>query len=265
MKTILITGSTDGVGKETAKLLLKKGHEVIIHGRNLEKVKATREELNQLNPSLFLKGFTYDLSDLSAVQNMANDINENCPKLDVLINNAGVFKVGQPRLANGQDLRFVVNHLAPVILTNGLSSLLSKCESPTVINLSSAAQAPVSISALKGETPLSDNEAYAQSKLALTMWSVYEAKQKPNWTIIPVNPGSLLNTNMVKQAYGHHWSPVSKGAEIVVDLATNPEFKEYSGEYYDNDSGRFASPHPYATDFKKIEELVSATNKLIGS
>ena len=92
-KTLLITGATDGIGFETAKILVKKGHIVLLHGRNLEKLQAVASELSAFRSESDLGSvdhYTADLSDLAAVKSMADSIAEKYSSLDVLINNAGV-------------------------------------------------------------------------------------------------------------------------------------------------------------------------------
>lgn len=265
MKTILITGSTDGIGKLAAVLLAKQGHEILVHGRKKEKLERTLDEIQEGSGNTNLRGFTADLSDFSSIQKMIREINQSVPKIDVLINNAGVFKSAPATNADGLDIRFVVNFLAPYLLTNGLLSLLESSLSPRVIHLSSAAQAPVSIDALKGLEPLSDQDAYAQSKLALTMWSFAFAKAHPNIVSLAVNPGSLLNTKMVNEAYGHHWSPAQKGADILYELALSAEFANHSGCYFDNDTGALNRVHRDAYDTEKTAQLLAETKNILSS
>lgn len=120
---------------------------------------------------------------------------------------------------------------------------------------------------LTGDVSINASDSYAQSKLALTMWSFHFAKQHPNITTIAVNPGSLLNTKMAKEAYGEHWSPAEKGVNILYDLATSDAYKDASGKYFYNDKGEsighFASAHPDAYDAAKIEILLDITNSLV--
>ena len=146
MKTILVTGATDGIGLETAEKLLAKGHRVLLHGRNPDKLEAVRASLSERFDSDRFESFEADLSSLPAVEALANAVAAKHESLDVLINNAGVFKTPNPVLENGQDVRFVVNTLAPALLTERLLPLLGA--SARVVNLSSAAQAPVDLNAL---------------------------------------------------------------------------------------------------------------------
>lgn len=263
MKTILITGSTDGIGKLTALQLAKEGHTVYVHGRNAQKVEATVKAIAEVGSLGRVEGFVADLSQLNEVDTMAKSINSQVSKLDVLINNAGVFKSQEEQADNGVDLRLVVNYLAPVLLTEQLLPLLQQSDAPRIINLSSAAQAPVSLEALRGEASLGTNEAYAQSKLALTMWSFEFAKKHPNIVTLAVNPGSLLNTKMAKEAYGQHWSPASKGVDILYSLAMDSIHADKTGQYFDNDRGGYNMAHADAYDEDKIAQLMQATHQLV--
>ncbi|MDI4662464.1 MULTISPECIES: SDR family NAD(P)-dependent oxidoreductase [Cobetia] len=117
MKTILITGSTDGIGLVTAKALLERGHRVLIHGRSEQKVNGVVAELVAQAGAERVAGFVADLSDLAAIDSLASDVLAANANLDVLINNAGVFQAPSVVTADGLDLRFVVNTLAPYLLT----------------------------------------------------------------------------------------------------------------------------------------------------
>lgn len=260
-KAIFITGSTDGIGKLAAIKLAKGGHKIYLHGRNPEKLASVIEEVKAESNNENIAGYIADLSDLSAVHKMSDKITNELPVIDILINNAGVFKSNNPITKDGLDIRFVVNHLAPVLLTNQLLPLIKKSTEARIINLSSAAQSSININALNGSLPLSDQEAYAQSKLAILMWSFYLAKIEPTVSVIALNPGSLLNTKMVQEAYGKFWSTADKGADIIYDMAISHE--GITGKYFDNDQGGFNQAHRDAYENTKIEQLMDHTNKLI--
>ncbi len=264
-KTILITGSTDGIGKLTAIKLAKDGYEIYVHGRNGDKLRAVISEIKTASNNDNVKGFVADFSDLEAVRNMAKQVNEELPKLDVLINNAGVYKSRAAKTKDGFDIRFAVNYLAPFLLTNALLPILKKGDVPRIINLSSAAQAPVSLDALNGSVTLSEMEAYSQSKLALTMWSMLLADKEPDLIVIPVNPGSLLNTNMVKEGWGFHRSSADKGRDILYDLAVAEKYGNASGKYFDNDRGGFGAIHPAGESEEAILALNKRTHELVNS
>ena len=263
MKTILITGSTDGIGKLAAIKLAKERHHILLHGRNPEKLNHTIEEVRKASGNDQIDGCISDLSDFDSIQKMIEDLSGKVSKLDILINNAGVFKSNVPTNKDGLDLRFAVNYLAPYLLTHGLTALLKKGDAPRLINLSSAAQATVSIPALRGEASLSEQESYAQSKLALTMWSFHLSQKTDFMDVIAVNPGSLLNTRMVQEAYGRYWSSADKGAEILYQLAVSDQFKNSNGKYFDNDQGSFSDAHPDAYNGDKVSQLISETDKIL--
>ena len=262
-RTILITGSTDGIGKLVAKDFANEGHTVLLHGRNPEKLSATVSEIKTKSENDNVSGFVADFSDLLSVRQMVEEVKNSVTQIDVLINNAGIFPSPVEVTKDGFDIRFVVNYLAPYVLTEALIPLMQGSTDARIINLSSAAQAAVSLDALRGKLKLSVSEAYAQSKLALTMWSFRLAKQLENIAVIAVNPGSLLNTKMVKEAYGHHWSPADKGSNILYDLAVSDQHKGVTGKYFDNDSGGYANAHPDAYSPIAIDELISETEKII--
>lgn len=263
MKNILITGSTDGIGKLTAIKLAIEGHSVFIHGRNSEKLEATINEIKEISKNENIQGFIADFSNLKEVKQLAEELKNKISNLDILINNAGIYKSSTSENKNGFDMRYVVNYFAPYTLSNLLLPLLKKSKNARIINLSSAAQAPVNTKTLVGESKEMAGATYAQSKLALTMWSFYLAKVEPELTVIPVNPGSLLNTKMVKEAFGKHWSPADKGAEILFDLAISEKHKNHSGKYFDNDQGSFGNAHADAYDLNKIDQLIKLTKGVL--
>lgn len=256
-KTILITGSTDGIGLETAKMLVTQGHRVLLHGRDPAKLENVEKALAALPGGGGVEYHVADLSRMADVEALATAVAERHKQLDVLINNAGVFRTPETITPDGMDVRFAVNTIAPYLLTKRLLPLIGT--SGRVINLSSAAQAPVDQEALVGRVRLSDDfAAYAQSKLALTAWSCSLARSFKDHgpAIVAVNPGSMLGTKMVKEGFGTAGGDIRIGANILVRAALADEFATPSGEYFDNDSGRFAPPHPDALDPLKSQEIL---------
>lgn len=263
MKTIIITGSTDGIGKLTALKLAMEGHTVYVHGRSDEKVNKVVSFIKNESNNENVKGLVADFSDLATVQELADVINSEIPKIDILINNAGIFKSPTDITKDGLDIRMTVNYLASYLLTNLILSNIKASDAPRIINLSSAAQASVSTKLLNGNEQVSDNSSYAQSKLAITMWSFNLANKEPNITVIAVNPGSLLNTKMANEAYGQHWSPAEKGVDVLYDLAVSEKHKTNTGKYFDNDKGAFSEAHNDAYNQDKINNLIAETNKIL--
>lgn len=255
-KTILITGATDGIGLKTAKMLISLGHNVLLHGRSPAKLENVERALSATADGGQVESYVADLSRMADVEALAKAVAEKQAKLDALINNAGVYSTPDLITQDGLDVRFAVNTIAPYLLTKRLLPLI---ESPgRVINLSSAAQAPVEPEALFGRVRLSDAAAYAQSKLAITMWSRSMALslEDDGPAIIAVNPKSFLGSKMVKKAYGVAGGDLRIGGEILVRAALSDEFAAASGRYFDNDIGQFASPHPDARNAQKCEAIV---------
>lgn len=261
-KTILVTGATDGLGLLTAKKLLALGHTVLLHGRNPDKLNKVIESLPQYAKQI--EGYIADLSNLKAVKELAKTITDKHETLDVLINNAGILKSPSNITKDELDVRFAVNTLAPYLLTKVLMPLFS--HSSRVVNLSSAAQASVELAGLSGKKTYPDPmAAYAQSKLALTMWSVALANEtKENGPIIiAVNPGSLLASKMVKEGFGVAGNDLSIGADVLVKAALSEEFNNANGKYFDNDVGVFNEPLPDAQDQSKVKAVLDTIEDII--
>lgn len=263
-KTILITGATDGIGLETAKMIAPEGHTLLLHGRNPKKLEAAIDTVSKIAGAGTIKSYRADLSVLKEVEDLAAKVSADYPQLDVLINNAGVFKMSNPLTHDGYDARFIVNVVAPYMLTKALLPALGS--NGRVVNLSSAAQAPVNAQAFLNKQSFSDGEAYAQSKLALTMWSFEMAKDlgSDGPMIVAVNPASFLGSKMVKEAYGREGHDLRIGADILYRAALSDEFANASGRYYDNDRKSFAQPHPDALSSAKNKQVIAAIDQLIG-
>lgn len=229
---ILLTGSTDGIGLEAAKILIEQGHNVVIHGRNKDKLNSIMQDISPFG------GIIADLSSHKDTQRLAQEATEILGTIDVLINNAGVLKTNA-QTSDGVDIRFTVNTIAPFLLTSYLEPSMN--EGSRVVNLSSAAQALVNIRALSGDEQLGWFEAYAQSKTALNAWTkaLADKKRDKNITFLAVNPGSLIATKMVKEGFGFSERSVESGAKIITEMATSSTPLEHNGEYYDNDTGSY--------------------------
>jgi len=261
MSTILVTGATDGIGLLTATMLAEQGHRVLLHGRSEERLAAALASLPRTE-GIEPLAFRADLSRLSEVVQLAEQVSDEVGQLDVLINNAGVFKLAEARSPEGLDLRFVVNTLAPYVLTQRLLPALSA--RGRVVNLASAAQAPVDLDALAGRRSLDDSAAYAQSKLGLIMWTRHLAASlgADAPMVVAMNPASFLASKMVRSAYGVEGKDLSVGAEVLVGAVLDASFADASGKYFDNDAGQFAAPHPEAMHPERNEALIGALDAL---
>lgn len=256
-KTILITGATDGIGLLTAQGLAADGHRVLLHGRSAAKLAKAAETVGGAETYLA------DLSRMADVAEMAKAILAKHDHLDVLINNAGILKAPETQTEAGRDIRFDVNTIAPYLLTKALLPIMPR--DGRVVNLSSAAQAPVDVNAMTRYSALGEMDAYAQSKLAITIWSAEMAREMPDGpVVVSVNPGSLLASKMVKEGFGIAGNDLSIGADILIRAALSEEFAGASGKYYDNDSGQFAAPHSAASNPDQVAAVMAAIRKIAG-
>lgn len=251
-KTILITGATDGIGLLTAQKLAADGHHVLLHGRNAAKLAQAAAKVGGTAET-----FLADMSRMGDVRAMADAILAKHDRLDVLINNAGIMKSPETRTEADRDIRFDVNTIAPYLLTRRLLPIIPA--DGRVVNLSSAAQAAVDVDALLQFRPMDDMDAYAQSKLAITIWSAELAKSMPDGPVfVAVNPGSLLASKMVKEGFGIAGNDLNVGADILIRAALSDAFTDASGRYFDNDSGRFAPPNAAAMDAAHVTAVMQA-------
>ena len=258
-KTILITGSTDGIGALTAKMLASQGHKILLHGRNPAKLDAVAAEIGGDTES-----YVADFSRMDDVESMAKQILDRHDHVDVLINNAGVLKTSHPRTPEGLDVRFVVNTLAPYVLTKRLLPIIPK--TGRIVNLSSAAQAAVDVDAMAGRAALGDMNAYSQSKLAITIWSRELAKELSEGpVVVAVNPGSLLASKMVKEGFGMAGNDLSIGADILCKAALDATFADASGKYFDNDARRFSDPNAAALNAEHAAAVMQTMDEVIAT
>lgn len=262
-KTILLTGATDGIGLAAAGMLLKEGHTVLLHGRSATKLEGAAQALAPDAAGGGIETYVADLSRMYDVLEMIKAVKKKHTRLDVLINNAGVYVAPMTVTPDALDFRFAVNTVAPYLLTKRLLPLMGA--SSRVVNVSSAAQAPLDPTELGAPSNAPDGAVYARSKLALTMWTGAVARSlgAAGPMLVSVNPKSMLGTKMVKEAYGVHGADVRIGAEILCRAALSDEFADASGKYFDNDSGRFASPHPDALDSVKCEHIVRVLDAIL--
>lgn len=269
-KKVLITGATDGIGLEAAKKLAALGHTVLLHGRNRGKLDAAVSAVSSAakTHNTSVDSFRADLSDLRAVDTLADEVLERHPRLDALINNAGVLKASTDVTGDGLDVRFAVNAIAPYRLTRRLLPALQ--EGSRIVNVSSAAQSPVNLAVMQrsggvAATHGGEFELYSQSKLALTMWSRHLADEfgAKGPMVVAVNPGSMLGTKMVRDSFGVSGGSVAVGGNILCAFALDEGYADATGKYFNNDAGRFSTPHRDAIDPGKNRAVVEGMEEVL--
>jgi NAD(P)-dependent dehydrogenase (short-subunit alcohol dehydrogenase family) len=252
-KTILITGSTDGIGYQSAIELAKAGHHVIVHGRNRERVESAvrviAKESNRDNLSYVIA----DLLDFNQIKKMASEIHDKFDKLDILINNAGVYRSKLIYNQNGLEETFVVNYLAPVLLSNLLLDLLKKAESGRIVNVASQVHSNhIDFDDLQLEKGYTGVKAYANSKLALILFTFYFAERlrDTHITINALHPG-VINTKLLRSAFGVGGASLTEGANALIFVAIAPEIKKVSGKYFVNNRPESSKNITYDKEIQK--------------
>jgi len=234
MKTALITGATDGVGRVVARQLGKRGWRVLVHGRDGERGEAVVREIEQSGGAASF--MAADLAALAEVRALAAGVRQATDRLDLLINNAGIGTAGSGRQVSqdGHELRFAVNYLAGFLLTYSLLPLLKASAPARIVNVSSAGQQAIDFSDVMLEKRYSGVAAYCQSKLAQIMFTVDLAQELKGAGIIvnALHPSTYMNTTMVRRAGVTPASTVETGAEAILQLAVSPGLEGKSGLYF---------------------------------
>ena len=265
-KTVLVTGSTDGLGRELARALAAQGAHVIVHGRNAERGRALVEEIARSG-----KGSatfqSADFASMRAVREFADTIAKRYPKLDLLVNNAGVaIPADQPRRtsAEGHELQFAVNYLAGWVLVNRLRPNLAAAAPSRVINVASGSASPVDFDDVMLEKPGAHVRGYGQSKLAQVSMTVALAPSfaRQGITMIALHPATLMDTTMVVRDLGvAPRTSVEEGRDHVMSLIMAPTL-EPGAFYIDGRPAKPGYPQPY--DPAARQRLLALSAQLTG-
>jgi NAD(P)-dependent dehydrogenase (short-subunit alcohol dehydrogenase family) len=238
---ILITGSSDGLGRALAAELTGRGASVIVHGRDAGRVDQARRETGAA------EALVADLGDLGQVRALAGATGE----LDTLVNNAGVIVARRRESADGHELTFAVNHLSHFLLT---ALLLPRLRDPArIVNVASIGQAPIDFDDVMLERGYDAYGAYARSKLAQIMFT-FELAERLDGRAVTVNalhPASLMDTKMVRDTFGRARSSVEEGVRSVVRLVEDPELDGVSGRFFDRQRESAAHEQAYDPDARR--------------
>jgi NAD(P)-dependent dehydrogenase (short-subunit alcohol dehydrogenase family) len=232
---VVVTGSTDGLGKRVAQDLAQKGATVLLHGRDPERGEAVAREIREGTGNDDLRYYLADFSSLEQTRRLAEEIRADRDRLDVLINNAGVFAGERTVSEDGYELTLAVNYLAPFLLTHLLLPLLRASAPARIVNVASAGQSSIDFDDPMLERRYDGMRAYARSKLALVMFT-FDLAEELEGTGVSANclhPATLMDTKMVFEAFGRASSDVQEGADATVYLAASPELEGVTGKYFD--------------------------------
>ncbi|MFE4723155.1 SDR family NAD(P)-dependent oxidoreductase [Streptomyces sp. NPDC056728] len=264
----LITGATQGLGRGIALDLATRGDTLLLHGRDAGRLEAVVADVREAAPDATVRTYLADLSDLGQVRAMADRIRGAEPRLDALVNNAvaggGAEPLRREVSAQGHELRFAVNHLAPYALIRGLLPLLRATAPARVVNVASMGQERIDFDDVMLERDYEGLRAYCRSKLALIM-ATFELGAELEGTGVTVNalhPAHLMDTEGVR-AYG--LTPVTgidEGVRPTVRLITDPELGSTTGRYFDRFTD--ARAHEQAYDKEARRRLMALTDELTG-
>jgi NAD(P)-dependent dehydrogenase (short-subunit alcohol dehydrogenase family) len=257
-KLCLVTGATSGIGLVTARALAARGAAVIITGRSLVKAQETVSQIRSETGNETLQYLLADFSDLQQVWELAAAFKARYERLDVLVNNAGTY-FNRRHIKDGVEMTFLVNHLAPFLLTNFLLDVLKASAPARIVTVSSDAHKydQMNFDDLSFERGYFGMRAYARSILANILFT-YELARRLQGTGVTANavhPGQVA-TNIWRSNFGVI-GPLLKwfiglsaltpeeGADTVIYLASSPEVEGVTGKYFIRRQPAASSPLSY--------------------
>jgi NAD(P)-dependent dehydrogenase (short-subunit alcohol dehydrogenase family) len=263
---VLVTGATDGIGKETAVMLANYGARVIVHGRTQEKVHAAAEEVAERTGVPWVGEQVADFCSLTEVRFMAEQIAATHEQLDGLVNNAGVCMREYEHTREGYEVTLAVNYLSHFLLTHLLLPQLERSPSGRIVNVSSNVhlRCRFDVNNLQGEQGWEDSHSYATSKLAQVLFTS-ELARRVGHTPVSVNavhPG-IVATKLLREGFGiEGQDPLAKGAATSVMLIMGEEGGRISGKYWSE--GMVARAHPLAGDPLTCGRFYDRTAAMVG-
>jgi NAD(P)-dependent dehydrogenase (short-subunit alcohol dehydrogenase family) len=270
-KTVLITGSTDGVGRYVAARLAADGAKVLIHGRDAKRAEALIDEIKRdgYAAPMFYQA---DLSSLADVRRLADAVIADHDRLDVFVSNAGIGSQNQgperQTSADGHELRFAVNYLAGFLLAYRLLPLLKAAAPARIVNVASLGQHPIDFDDVMITKNYSGSRAYAQSKLAQIMFTADLAMELKDQgiTVNSLHPATYMNTTMVRAGGITPISTVEQGGAAILHLISGDDVAARSGLFFNGMNEMKANPQAYdAAARKQLRALSLALTGLPGT
>ena len=264
-RTILITGATSGLGRELAVRLARSGATVLVHGRDPNRTAALVAQLRANGGAA--TAYVADLASRREVTDLAGKVAADHPRLDVLINNAGIGSgrpgSGRELSPDGDELRLSVNYLAPVLLTRLLLPSLSAAAPSRVVNVGSVGQSPIDVGDLAFASGYHGAEAYRRSKFALAAWTFDLAGElrERGIAVNVLHPASFMDTAMVREAGVNPINSVDDGVRAVLALVDDLA-PDVTGQYFDGPHRTRAHPGTYDPALRA--RLRAATDALLG-
>ena len=271
-KIILITGATSGIGKETALKLANLGKTIIFTARNAKQGKKTRDDIRQATNNDEVHMLPCDLSSFKSIRTTCKDFTGKFNRLDVLINNAGIWTKKRQFSRDGIEMIFAVNYLAPFLMTNLLLDVLIQSKPSRVINVTSGLHfGTINFKDIEFKKRFSGMKAYKQSKLCLILFTRFLAKQLEDTgvSINCISPG-MTKTNLAKETglmskvmFELRGKDSCYAAESLIYLAISSNVKNISGEYFTKNKIKKSSKQSYDMRLaKKLWDLSEEYCKL---
>ena len=268
-QVILVTGTTDGLGRAVAGELANAGATVLLHGRDPKRSRRTIDNIRAQSGNEKLGRYEADFSSLDEVRKMSEHVLREQKRLDVLVNNAGIGTTipgdgERMESKDGYELRFAVNYLAGFLLTRLLEPLL-RCSAPArIVNVSSAGQMPIDFSDVMLEHGYSGTRAYCQSKLAQVIFTFDLADELRDTGVTAncLHPATYMPTKMVLAARGSAVSTLEDGVRATTRLITAPELEGVSGRYFNGLHEARADEQAYEADARR--RLRELSERLVG-
>jgi NAD(P)-dependent dehydrogenase (short-subunit alcohol dehydrogenase family) len=266
-KVVLLTGATDGLGRALAAELARGGATVLVHGRDPARIAGTVAEVIEAagRPDR-VRPYQADLASLAQVRDLADQVLAAEPRLDVLVNNAGIGDLtpgGGTRResADGVELVFAVNYLAAYLLSRLLLPLLVRSAPSRIVNVASAGQQAIDFSDVMLTKDYSGLRAYRQSKLAQIMnaFDLAEELEAAGVTVNALHPATFMPTKMVSAA---PLSTIAEGVEATMQLIAAPPGQLGTGRYYNRLSPARANDQAY--DLEARRRLRALSDELTG-
>lgn len=282
-KIMLVTGATSGIGEVTARELARQGAHVIILARNRQKAERTQQEIKAVTGNQQVDIVLADLSVMQQVRDVAAEIHAKYPRLDVLVNNAGLMFGNERELsADGYEMTLATNHLGPFLLTSLLLDLLQKSPAARIVNVASMAYrfSKPTLDDLQSERDYSPVWEYGNTKLWNIMFTQELAQRLRAHGITNVTT-NCLHPGAVATGYGQQTGGIvgavlslarpfmispEKGAQTSLFLATDPSVANVSGGFFSK-----KKPEPVKSSFNtpannkrlwEISEQLTQTNFL---
>jgi len=266
-KTVMITGSTDGVGRYVAARLAADGAQVLIHGRDAARAATLIEEIKRSGQQAPVF-YQADLSSLAEARRLADAVAADHKRLDVFVSNAGIGSQNQGPArqisADGHELRFAVNYLAGFLLTYRLLPLLKAASPSRIVNVASLGQHPIDFDDVMITKNYSGARAYAQSKLSQIMFTIDLAEELKGAgiTVNALHPATYMNTTMVRAGGITPISTVEQGGEAILHLVNGDDVAAKSGLFFNGMNE--AKAHPQAYDAAARKRLHALSLELTG-